>query len=552
MTRALTLDLNYDIFRPGTTRKSIRFGELLQHSLCRSTRLRAWNDKSRAYETIVQRKIATSLPQVLTLSCACAGRKEQEGLWAWRTDYGNEPWLAETIEVELLADGNVTVTEWHKDENGDGETLSIFRGKSSLPPEVAQLVLKASSKQKCRYRLESVLSYVRGCEEEGGGEEASGHHVLHSRVSIDYKRRVLKSQAKEARKLAEKVSAFKSPEESEFQELLLSSGTTAEDYESRAKSVEEQLSLMEQEQEENTSSNDWIIYNGYKVSKTVVEDARAFHVPFKEPILVVFQAVDEKGIPLRDTKEANLELEEITNSLSASVMNPSSLSRYSGEILTAECLQRLQKGRPIAFDAEFVSVQEEESAVTDTGQKEVLCDTRHALGRISVFDCPTEQTIVDDHVLPRESVVDFLTRFSGIVAEDLDVARSRHRIISTRGAYLQLRYLLDQSCVFVGHGLKQDFSTVNLVVPPNQVLDTVKIFHIPGRRYVSLRFLANFVFGRDMQQDTHDSVEDARTAYELYCKALKWKKEGIWEKSLQELYSYGEKTSWKLGMKDRF
>jgi PAB-dependent poly(A)-specific ribonuclease subunit 2 len=76
---------------------------------------------------------------------------------------------------------------------------------------------------------------------------------------------------------------------------------------------------------------------------------------------------------------------------------------------------------------------------------------------------------VDDHVLPREQVVDFLTRFSGIVDEDLDPARSSHRIISTRNAYLQLRYLLDQGCIFVGHGLKQDFSTVNLIVPPNQV-----------------------------------------------------------------------------------
>ena len=29
MTRALTLDLNYDIFRPGAKRKPIRFGELV-------------------------------------------------------------------------------------------------------------------------------------------------------------------------------------------------------------------------------------------------------------------------------------------------------------------------------------------------------------------------------------------------------------------------------------------------------------------------------------------------------------------------------------------
>jgi len=551
MTRALTLDLNYEIFRPGAKRKPIRFGELLQHSLCRSTRLRAWNEKSRAYETIIQRKIATSLPQILTLSCACAGRKEQDGLWAWRTDsFGGEPWLAETIEVELLADGNVAVTEWHKAKDGSGETSSTFRGKSSLPSEVAKLVLEASSKQKYRYRLEAVLSYVTGCEEEGN-EEPMGHHVLHSRVPTDYKRRVLKNQAQEARKLAENNSQ-ETAENRDFNALLLSAGTTAEEYYRRAEVVEEELSSMENDQEKNSGSSDWIIYNSYKVSKTVVEDARAFHVPFKEPVLVVYQAVDENGAALRATNGVDCEVKGIADSLATSVMNPSSLSTHSGQTLTAESLKKFKQGSPMAFDAEFVSVQEEESAVTETGQKEVLCDTRHALGRISIFDCLTEETVVDDHVLPREQVVDFLTRFSGIVAEDLDLVRSRHRIISTRSAYLQLRYLLDQGCVFVGHGLKQDFSTVNLVVPPNQILDTVKIFHIPGRRYVSLRFLANFVFGRDMQQDTHDSVEDARAAYELYCKALEWKKEGVWEKSLQELYAYGEKTSWKLGMKDRF
>ena len=79
------------------------------------------------------------------------------------------------------------------------------------------------------------------------------------------------------------------------------------------------------------------------------------------------------------------------------------------------------------------------------------------------------------------------TRFSGIVAQDLDPSKTTHNLISTRSAYLKLRYLMERGCIFVGHGLRQDFATVNLAVPPHQILDTVEIFHHPGRRYLIVR-----------------------------------------------------------------
>jgi PAB-dependent poly(A)-specific ribonuclease subunit 2 len=46
---------------------------------------------------------------------------------------------------------------------------------------------------------------------------------------------------------------------------------------------------------------------------------------------------------------------------------------------------------------------------------------------------------------------------------------SRHHLTTLKCAYLKLRYLLDCGCVFVGHGLKQDFRMLNMVVPPHQV-----------------------------------------------------------------------------------
>jgi PAB-dependent poly(A)-specific ribonuclease subunit 2 len=205
------------------------------------------------------------------------------------------------------------------------------------------------------------------------------------------------------------------------------------------------------------------------------------------------------------------------------------------------------EGDLIALDAEFVSVQEEDVEMSESGDKLVIRETRHVLARVSVIDCRTERVIIDDYVLPKEPVVDYLTRFSGIHPEDLDPKTSPHHLITARTAYLKLRYLVERGCIFVGHGLSTDFSTVNLFVPPRQIIDTVEIYRIEQRRHISLRFLANYVLKRDTQQDTHDSIEDAKTAYDLYKHALALTAKNNFEKFLRDLYQYGDRTEWRLG-----
>ena len=92
----------------------------------------------------------------------------------------------------------------------------------------------------------------------------------------------------------------------------------------------------------------------------------------------------------------------------------------------------------------------------------------------------------------------------------------------------------------------QDFRILNISVPPNQIIDTAEIYHQLNQRYISLRYLTNYVLGCDMQQEVHDSVEDAKAAYDLYRKALDMKSKGEFDEFVMKLYSEGNRAQWKI------
>lgn len=208
----------------------------------------------------------------------------------------------------------------------------------------------------------------------------------------------------------------------------------------------------------------------------------------------------------------------------------------------------------IALDTEFVAVRQPEIEMNSDGERETIRPIVYALARASVVRGQGEDEgtpFIDDYISIREPIVDYLTSYSGITEQDLDPRVSKHSLLSLKMAYKKLWVLLNLGCKFLGHGLKQDFRVINIHVPKSQIIDTIDLFYLKSRlRKLSLAFLAWYLLKEDIQMETHDSIEDSRTALKLYRKYLEFQDAGILETMLQDIYRAGREVNFKPPRKD--
>src|SRR5271170_561094 len=64
-------------------------------------------------------------------------------------------------------------------------------------------------------------------------------------------------------------------------------------------------------------------------------------------------------------------------------------------------------------------------------------------------------------------------------------------------------------------------------------------------RRLSLKFLAWYLLNENVQVDTHDSIEDARTALLLYQKYLELKQAGTLQETLRDIYDKGNSLGFR-------
>jgi PAB-dependent poly(A)-specific ribonuclease subunit 2 len=287
----------------------------------------------------------------------------------------------------------------------------------------------------------------------------------------------------------------------------------------------------------------WHLFNDFLVRPIPKEEALRFEPSWKLPSVLTFQQKTAR-YAIDDSWKESLDTSILYRWWSSNPEPPSDKFDLLDQVTESPRL-----GFPVAIDAEFIRLQAEEIEMKADGTRETIRPDRKGLARVSVCRGEGEKAglpFIDDYIAVAGPVVDYLTAWSGISPGDLDRNTSPHALVSLKHAYKKLWLLLNLGCTFIGHSLANDFRTINIHVPKRQTIDTVDLFFKPElHRKLNLKFLAWCVLRETIQQESHDSVEDAVTALRLWRKYEEWVDAGVLEGMLDGVYATGREMGFR-------
>ena len=555
--RKFQIDLQYPSDR-SIPRPS--FVDLLVKSMCIKQEVRAWCESHKAYTRMAQTKFAEKLPNVLSISL---GMRDMLDLhwWGVKSDAVpgsegfseklHEHWLPHFMQ---LVPGGGTLSAKHGSEAKDFENfengivyeltgLVVFARKPNDKPQHQQ-----QQPQRDISKLEGhLVSFIKVkppyVDTPGCFDVASPVGLTPGVSPLVFKK-------------ATSTNKEKNKEESSAKETIKS--VTPSSSKLRSNAMEFGAEKAEPFTPKNASSkmggggggsssgsgaekSEWLLFNDFVVSEVSKDEVTQLYGHLKLPCLCLYTRVDKKPLNLPDSPITEALYRKITLGVAIPKSVPFKPFLLQGDDMPSP-------GYLVGIDAEFVQLVPAIMEKLADGSEVESIPARLGLARISVVRGQGSEKftpIIDDYIRAVEPVNDYLTRFSGLVPGDLDPAVSSHFITQLKHAYLKLRYLIDCGCIFVGHGLKQDFKMINIVVPPSQIIDTVELFHFKRQRKLGLKFLSKYLLKEDIQSKTHDSIEDARTALKLYEKYEEMQMYGDFDEQLLEIYRFGKLFGFK-------
>lgn len=205
--------------------------------------------------------------------------------------------------------------------------------------------------------------------------------------------------------------------------------------------------------------------------------------------------------------------------------------RFAGYVTTNDVYAPVTPKSPMfALDCEMCR--------TDIGASE--------LTRVSIVDEQGNQ-FYETLVRPKNKIVDYVTRFSGITPEMMKSVTK-----TLKDVHEELRNKLPPDAILVGQSLNFDLNAMKMMHP--YVIDTSLLFNITGvaRAKTKLKILAKQFLNRDIQCSAggHNSVEDCTASLQLVHLKLA---NNIYfgDQWLQDRRNYHKKAATQLGIANK-
>lgn len=491
--------------------KEYDFAEILKRSICLEQSTQAWCENCEKYQPTVQTRNIRCLPDVLVINCEVNSAKEAE-FWRIQAEYAfNRAMQKEASEPAKPKD---------------------------LPPPMP---------------TEWCLDAEEMCNMEGFSFDTRAEDLRHVWIPLTLKMCISKAQGLEisAWNEGDELSAAEEAEGESLYDLVVTVPHILDVRTGGNLVAHIKVGETYHQRKEGVTHQQWYLFNDFLIEPIDKAEAVQFDVSWKVPGILYYA---------KRNYHTKYDL-RIKNPIDASVLlTEASLARKQRKshatFIPLMVSEMPQAGDLVGLDAEFVTLNQEEAELRSDGTKSTIKPSQMSVARITCVrgQGPNEGVpFIDDYISTQEQVVDYLTQYSGIKPGDLDAKISSKHLTTLKSTYLKLRFLIDTGVRFVGHGLQKDFRVINLFVLKDQVIDTVHLFHLPRKRMISLRFLAWYFLDLNIQGETHDSIEDARTALQLYRKFLELSHGGGSDevrKVLKGLYEKGRQLDWKVPESD--
>nr|XP_039268945.1 PAN2-PAN3 deadenylation complex catalytic subunit PAN2-like [Styela clava] len=536
MAVQLIFTLNYPpLPPPGEPPKLVPFTDIITRSICSKVQTKSYDPNSATYQPMEQLRTPVSLPEVLALNC---GLMRDDEMQFWK------------IQMELLQQMNAArVSEidkkrkLSKEENGENTGK---KNDSAMPDDKSDawnvfaeregLDLSFDQQHKATWLpLSITLALTKSGElKVTSNDSKSPHHK--------------KSESNDANNGDTDNDIVQESTYDLYTTIChIVDPRTGGNLVAHVNVGEKYHQL-----KEGVTHTQWYLFNDFQICSIDAVEAVDFDLQWKLPAIIYYARRD-----MFRRSDFN-----VAFPLTASILSPSeSLSKshpQSPAPITFTPLMPAElpscPGMLVALDAEFVTLNNEEAELHSDGTRSTIKPSHLSLARVTVVRGEGDiegLPFIDDYISTQEQVVDYLTKFSGILPGDLDASISSKHLSTLKLTYCKLSYLVHCGCIIIGHGLRKDFKVINIVVPATQIRDTVYLFHLPRKRFISLRFLAWYFLETKIQEKNHDSIEDARTALKLYKKYLELTENEtqvlkFQQTVLKDMYEEGRKLEWKV------